>query len=458
MDIALLNTRRAVVFAASAGEFRNNVKKFMQQLQHELINGGNKDDLCFVVYSLCLDLQSWLIHWNLLKYVTAGQLLQEDIDNAVSGLRNLLQVYCPEKIIELNREVNAVKSSAIVEICELTEKKTLFTRWGHDYCSGLDYSIRRGARFLTSNPVKINAFRKEENERWAVFLEEVRAENPGITKERLISLMCMKVVALHARELYPIHEATDGEDGFACIQVNVKNRNNTKKMIDEVFFWEEAFRKELNMDNPNIVYKLPAVKAAIPVVQTLVAQGIRVCMTLNFSCSQHDIFADILQKGARRSFMVIMSGFLDDSVVLELQSLGVENPKLYACHAGEAVLRKSYANLRAKEYNKVSIMVAAIRGDYTIKSCLTGYNNAPLYFTTVTKMIQAYDNAPRKSCSEIDEPISRDIMEVLTKSSIFNKAYNRNLLNLDNLNDFEPLNAVLKVFVSAFEEIEASLP
>jgi hypothetical protein len=45
----------------------------------------------------------------------------------------------------------------------------------------------------------------------------------------------------------------------------------------------------------------------------------------------------------------------------------------------------------------------------------------------------------------------------LTRSTIFNQAYNRDRLDLDNVGDFVPLRAVLKVFTDAYVEIERSL-
>jgi hypothetical protein len=180
-------------------------------------------------------------------------------------------------------------------------------------------------------------------------------------------------------------------------------------------------------------------------------------MTLNFSCGQHEIFAEIMQKSPRRCFDVLMSGFLDDTVTKELERCGIGNPKHYARHAGEAVMRKSYANLCAKGCDRVSIMAAAIRGDYTIRSCFTAKHNAPVYFTTVTKMVLDFDSQPRALSPEMDEDVPRDIIEGLAKSKSFRQAYGLDILDMENIHEYAPLNMVLKVFVEAYDELEASL-
>ncbi|MDR1626744.1 MAG: transaldolase family protein, partial [Spirochaetia bacterium] len=441
---AITELRGKILFARDAHAYKANIENCLKDAGAALASGKDREAALGLVSALYVDLQSWFTRWALAAYVRAGELRQGDIDRDVASLRGLLRTHAPESLADLDREAAAIAESNMVKMCGRTEARELYTRWGHDYCTGLDHSLRRGARFTTSNPAKINSFRKEVPEVWAKLLEEARAEYPGAGGEKLVSVMSMKVVALYARQIYPIYEITGGEDGFCCIQVAVKNRDNAQKMIDEVLFWEEGFRRELATDNPNIVYKLPAMKAAVPVAEALVAKGIRICMTLNFSLSQHGIFAAIMQKNPRRCFNVLMSGFLDDTVTKELEGCGVQNPKQYARHAGEAVMRKSHANLRAKGYDRVSIMAAAIRGDYTIRSCFTEKSDAPVYFTTVTKMALDFDSQPRALSPEMDEEVPRDIMEVLEKSRSFRQAYNPELLDMDTVHEYAPLNMVLK--------------
>lgn len=124
----------------------------------------------------------------------------------------------------------------------------------------------------------------------------------------MASQMFTKVCAISARALAPIYEATNGQYGFVCLQVDPREIRNTQAMIDQVHFWNRAMAKELNMDKPNVVYKLPAVEASLPAVKVLLEEGYRLCMTLNFSITQHMAFAELLSKGRDQEYLVLMAG------------------------------------------------------------------------------------------------------------------------------------------------------
>jgi hypothetical protein len=195
----------------------------------------------------------------------------------------------------------------------------------------------------------------------------------------------------------------------------------------------------------------------VKTVESIVEKGIRVCLTLNFTYNQHDIFSDLIEKGKQHGFVVLMSGFLDDNIDKELASLGIENSKMYSRHAGEAVIRKSYANLRAKGCKNTSIMSAAIRGEWTIKNSITDNADAPMYFTTVTDKILEFDSEKRDLSSVVDAVVPDEIMSVLKKSPIFNAAYEEDFLTLDNVDEYPPLLMVLDIFTKAYIELEDSL-
>ncbi len=457
---SLADARKSLVFPAAAAAFRADSAGLVKRIQTEAASAepGLKFAALALAADLSLDLRSFLTAWVLDGLVKKDGLGRNEIDQVALDLAAVVRQFgSPEQSKALADEAASIAKSETRRMCEETRNGKLATPWGHDYCTGMDHSLRRGARFVTSNPAKINLFRKENPEIWARFAAEARKENPGAPVERLVSALFAKVTAMNARVLRPIFDATSGEDGFVCVQVSPKNLNDAKKMTDEVMYWEGAYRKELGVDVPNVVYKLPAVKAAEETARDLVARGIRVCMTLNFTVSQHEIFADIIQKGERNGFVVLMAGFLDDNVAKELEGMGVKEPKQYAKWAGVAVMRKSYANLVARKADKAAIMAAAIRGPYTIACCLTDKPAAPVYFTTMTEKIKEFDAEPRPLKPEMREGIPADVMTVLSKSAIFTQAYNRDKLDMDGVAGFVPLQAVLKVFTEAYVEIEKSL-
>ena len=57
-------------------------------------------------------------------------------------------------------ETGSIEKCQLRIISQMQGEKKINTVWGYDYASGLTYALRRGARFVTSNPGKINNFRK----------------------------------------------------------------------------------------------------------------------------------------------------------------------------------------------------------------------------------------------------------------------------------------------------------
>jgi transaldolase len=459
MNELLFKARKEIVFLQDGSKFSLNCQNFINELE-QLIKKEpqKKKEILTVAADICLDLQSFLINWYLKKHIGKDIIRNDALVKEVDNIQLFIAKYNDTELLDfIKKEAAEIAKSNIKKICEMELSGKLFTYWGHDYCSGLSHSLRRGAILVTSNPAKINLFRKDLPEIWSSMVKEIKDKHPGISLEKLISYLFVKVVTISAKELFPIYEVSNGKFGYAHIQVNPKNWKDSDKMIEEVEFWNEEFKKELNTDKPNIIYKLPAVSNAIKAVEVLAGKGYRICMTLNFTCFQHEIFSNLIEKGKRNGSVVLMSGFLDDAVDKELSALGIENSKMYSKHAGEAVIRRSYADLRTKGCRKTVILSAAIRGDWTINNTLTSYSDVPMYFTTMTEKIKEYDSDYRSLTPILDEAVPEEFMSVLRKSSIFNAAYEKDILNLKNLDEYIPLQNVLGIFLKAYEELEENL-
>ena len=61
-------------------------------------------------------------------------------------------------------------------------------------------------------------------------------------------------------------------------------------------------------------------------VKVLLEEGYRLCMTLNFSITQHMTFAELLSKGKDQEFLVLMAGQLDDKIAAELEAMNIPQP------------------------------------------------------------------------------------------------------------------------------------
>jgi len=87
----------------------------------------------------------------------------------------------------------------------------------------------------------------------------------------------------HTADLFrTLYESTDGLDGYVSIEVSPTLAYDTEKTI------QEARRLFRTLDRPNVMIKVPATKQGIPAIETLIAEGINVNVTLLFSVKRYE--------------------------------------------------------------------------------------------------------------------------------------------------------------------------
>lgn len=454
MDQFLIKKRNPVLFPKSAEDFRLQLDALKGELKALIAdNPAGKDFYLDTAAQVAVDLRSWLSQWVLVNLVSS-----EDIEKASDELLAFAEELGGKDAADKARaEIASIAASSIRKMCDMTKAGEANTVWGHDYASGLTYSLRRGARWVTSNPCKIQAFKKDFPEHYQDLVAEIKRENAGADTSVMAAQMFTKVCAISARALYPIFEATDKQYGFVCMQVDPREVKNTEAMIQQVDFWYDAMKKELGVEEPNVVFKLPAVEPAFKAAEALLQKNYKLCMTLNFTVTQHAAFAEILSKGSKPGYLVLMAGQLDDQIAKELEAKGVADAKVIARHGSEAVMRKSYKMLADKGYKNLSIMTAAVRGPWHIQNSFAPVDGATFMITTVPGKIKEFDENPAPIASVMDQPVEEKYLEVLRTSEVFNKALctpEEGLLTWENIYDYPPFVAFFNQFTAAYQEIE----
>ncbi len=452
MDQFLIAKRNPILFPKTAEDFTKNVNALKAELKALIAdNPAGKDFYLKTAAEVAVDLRSYLTEWVLVDLVKA-----EDIKAASDSLLTFAEDLGAD-VAAAKKEIAAVAESSTKKMQDMVKAGTANTVWGHDYASGLTHSLRRGARWVTSNPCKIQLFKKDFPDYYKELVAEIKRENAGETTAVMAAQMFTKVCAISARALYPIFEATNKQYGFVCMQVDPRDIKDTDAMVKQVEFWYDAMKKELQVEEPNVVFKLPAVEAALPAAKTLLEKNYKLCMTLNFTVTQHMAFADILCKGTKNEYLVLMAGQLDDQIAKELEAKGVADAKTIAQHGSEAVMRKSYKMLAEKGYKNLSIMTAAVRGPWHIQNSMAPVDGAPVLITTVTGKINEFDENPTAIASIMDQPTDEKYLEVLKTSDVFNKAIctpEEGLLTWENLFEYPPFVAFFTQFTAAYQEVE----
>ncbi len=101
-------------------------------------------------------------------------------------------------------------------------------------------------------------------------------------------------IARTADILAPAYERGDGRDGFVSLEVSPDLAHDTEATVAEARrLWRLVARK-------NLLVKVPATPAGIPAIETLIAEGISVNVTLIFGRPQYATVAAAYRRGLER--------------------------------------------------------------------------------------------------------------------------------------------------------------
>ncbi len=118
---------------------------------------------------------------------------------------------------------------------------------------------------------------------------------PDISTEKLYERLAIRDIQLAADLLAPVFESTRGADGFVSFEVSPHLARDTDGTLAEARrFWREV-------DRPNLMIKVPATIEGIPAIETLLAEGVHVNITLMFSLAHYEAVAQAYLRGVTRA-------------------------------------------------------------------------------------------------------------------------------------------------------------
>lgn len=414
---------------------------------------GRKKEIIGILTEISIDMQSYLLRWHLQRPEDKQALLVKEIGR--QGERNyaLLRAWGQHEAVEsVKRTVAAISQSNLLRLSHMADSGLINNRWGNDAATGLTEAIRKGAVLVTTNPIMVNAVRKEDPTVWDKIRDDLKKSYPESSAEQRASLMTMNVVLQNCRELRPIFDASEGSYGYVSLQINPRSNRDSTRMAEEVEGLYEKLTLELN-GTPNCVFKIPGTKAGLETVRRLTSKGIGCTITVNSSVAQNLAFGEIIEQGsARISLLVVMSGRLDDIVSDEMKDLGIPDAVEVAKWASIAVIRRSYDILyRQRKYRKSALLTASLRGPWHVEGSITD-GDAPIFVTCFPDKAREYDGAGRTILSHINEEIPGRTMRELMKSRVFQQAFEVGGLNSDGFDTFLPVVATLAAFSQSYDE------
>lgn len=148
---------------------------------------------------------------------------------------------------------------------------------------------------VTTNPT-IFASALKNGERYESQVKELAAAGTGIDDAIL------ELTTTDVRDacdiMMPLYESTGGVDGRVSIEVDPGAAHDTEETV------RQAKRLWETVDRPNVLIKIPATLAGVPAIDTVLAEGISVNVTLIFALERYravmDAYLGGLEKAAEK--------------------------------------------------------------------------------------------------------------------------------------------------------------
>lgn len=138
--------------------------------------------------------------------------------------------------------------------------------------------IEDGIRGVTSNPTILeNAIKSS-----SLYDDQIkRLAYEGLSTEEIYWKIIIDDIKSAADVLLPVWTESNGEDGYVSLEVSPTLAHNADATLEQArWLWNEVGVK-------NLMIKVPATDEGLPVIHTLLAEGINVNVTLIFSLSDY---------------------------------------------------------------------------------------------------------------------------------------------------------------------------
>jgi transaldolase len=143
---------------------------------------------------------------------------------------------------------------------------------------------------LTSNPTIFDQAIKKS----PAYDADIRTEQSGKSSEALFFDLALADITRAAALFRPVHERTDGVDGWVSLEVSPLLAHDTASTL--------AAAKELHAraGQPNLFIKIPGTPEGLPAIEEAIFAGIPINVTLLFSREQYVAAAEAFLRGVER--------------------------------------------------------------------------------------------------------------------------------------------------------------
>lgn len=146
------------------------------------------------------------------------------------------------------------------------------------HSGGLHAYIEKGIRGVTSNPTILENAIKSSNS----YDEQIkRLAFEGLSTEAIYWKIIIDDIKSATDIFLPVWNESNGEDGYVSLEVSPTLARDAEATLEQArWLWKEV-------DAKNLMIKVPATDECLPVIHTLLQEGINVNVTLIFSLSHY---------------------------------------------------------------------------------------------------------------------------------------------------------------------------
>src|SRR5690606_38264959 len=118
-----------------------------------------------------------------------------------------------------------------------------------------------------------------------------RLAREGASDEAIADAIAREDVGAAADIFRPVYDATAVRDGYVSIEVSPRlARDGAGTLAEARRLWKTLAR-------PNVMIKIPATPEGLPAIESALAEGIAVNVTLMFSMAHYEAVADAWLRG-----------------------------------------------------------------------------------------------------------------------------------------------------------------
>lgn len=144
---------------------------------------------------------------------------------------------------------------------------------------------------LTSNPT-IFLHALEKGDRYDDAIRQMVKD--GRSGEALFFQLAIEDLRDAADLFRPVHDATDGVDGWVSLELSPLLANNTADTINA------AVELQRLAQRPNLFIKIPGTPEGVPAIEESIFRGVPINVTLLFSAAQYTAVAEAYMRGIER--------------------------------------------------------------------------------------------------------------------------------------------------------------